>query len=650
MKLITYLIVVMALMSAVTFAKNPPLTYKEFGHLPMLESPTVSPNGQLIASVFNSEDGPKVVLSEFASTEITTLVQLRKSEDRIEDIYWANNNRLLISASYSEKIVNRYFRMNRIFSVGIDGKEIRELKTKVVKELAPWEKRAMADIHLVSLLKDDKEHVLLQMYDVRDEAQVVYKVNVYDGKFTKLFANRYNVFNWVVNENDTVTFGYGAMKEDPEIRTIWHRNNEKDEWQLLHKQKAFEGETFIPIAVEGNKLIVLTDHKTRRTSLWEYDIVSGEYTKLIYGHEKYDVNNVIYNTGRDEIIGVTYFEHFRQDHYFSEKNNQLAKIVNNTFKGFYTNIYSKNKDDTKLLIFAAKDNSPSKFFWLDLANKKGGLWFSQFPYLENQPLANVIPINFDARDGVPLSGYLTMPIKNMATKPPLIIWPHGGPIGIRDYQYFDPYVQFFTNKGFAVLQVNYRGSGGFGSDFQTSGYHEWGQKMQEDLYDGIHWLQTKNLVDEDNSCFAGYSYGGYAALTAAFQQPDKYKCIISIAGVSDLLELAEKDYKWEGRIRAHIVNTIGDPTNDEIANTLKENSAIYHLNKIKAPILLLHGTHDTQVRLNQSKEFYEKAKSAGLKVKYVEFKHGTHYLDESENRLKAFGELDAFLSKHLLNK
>ena len=649
MRYIAYLLVTIALLSPIAFAKQPPLTYKEFGHLPMIESPTVSPNGEYIASVFNSDDGPKVVLSKFGSTDISTLVQLRKSEDRIENIYWANNERLLISASYSEKIVNRYFRMNRIFSVSIDGKDVRELKTKIIKKLAPWEKRAMADINLVSLLKDDKHHVLLQMYDVKDEAQVVYKVNVYDGEFTKLFANQYNVYTWVVNEDDQVTFGYGSLKEDPEVRTIWHRKTENDEWKLLHKQKAFEGETFAPIAVQGDKLLVLTDHETRRKALWEYDIASGEYVKLVYGHEKYDVRNVIYNTDRDEIIGATYFEHFRQDHYFSDKNNELASIVKNTFKGFFTNIYSISEDDTKLLVFAAKDNSPTKFFWLDLENKKGGMWFSQYPYLENQLLANVLPIDFQARDGVALNGYLTLPAKSTTAKPPLVVWPHGGPMGVRDYQYFDPYVQFFTNKGYAVLQVNYRGSGGFGSDFEASGYHQWGEKMQQDLYDGVTWLQDKNLVDTNNACFAGYSYGGYAALTAAFQHPNAYKCIISIAGISDLYELAEKDYKWEGGIRAHIVNTIGDPSNDEIANKLKANSAINHLDKIKAPILLLHGTHDTQVRLNQSKDFYKSAKSAGLKVKYVEFKHGTHYLDEAENRLKAFSELDAFLNKHLVN-
>lgn len=623
------------------------LSFKEFGHLPMIESPSVSPNGEKIAAVFNSDKGPSVVVSDFGKSDIQTLVQLKKSRDRIQNIFWVNDTRLLVIADYSQKIVNRYFRFSRVFSINIDGTELRELIIKSPKELAPWEKRAMGNIDLVSLLDDDEKHVLLQTFDVRDEADVVYKMNVYTGEYEKLFANTYNVHTWIADERGNVVFGFGVEHAQSDVNTIWYRKDTSSEWQLLHKRKAFSGETFSPITVVNGKLYVLSDYQTGRQSLWLYDIASASYEKMLYGHGTYDIEGVLYNNKRNKVVGAYYYEHFRKNHYLDDANNQLSELVKNTFKGFYTSIYSWSDSRDQMLIVAQKDNSPGKFFWLDLAKKAGGVWFSQYPYLENTLLANVLPINFEAKDGVKLSGYLTLPIKSSESKPPLIVWPHGGPIGIRDYMYFDPYVQFFNNKGYAVLQVNYRGSGGFGSFFEASGHLQWGKQMQQDVYDGVDWVLNKGLVDSSEMCFAGYSYGGYAALTAAFQQPNKYNCIISIAGVSDLYTLAATDYKWKGNIRSHVVNTIGDPTDEKVEAELKSLSAINNIDKIKAPILLLHGTHDTQVRTKQSSEFYQKAKDKGLDVKYVEYKWGTHYLDEQDNRLDAFKQMEDFLEQHL---
>ncbi|MDO6427209.1 S9 family peptidase [Thalassotalea sp. 1_MG-2023] len=640
-------ILLLLFLFSTTVEASKTLTYSAFGHLPMIESPSVSPNGDKIAAVYNSDDGPSVVVSDFGSNVVTPIAQLKKSRDRIDDIYWVNNTRLLIIASYSEKFFNRYFKMTRVFSVNIDGSDLRELKRKVTRDLPQWELQQMGDMSLVSLLKKDDEHVILQTYDTRDKGQSVYKVNVYTGNFEKLFANTYNVYSWVVDEKDNVVFGYGVDEKERDVRTIWYRKNVDTRWQLLHERKLFEGETFYPVVVQNEKLYVLSDRQTGKQSLWLYDIATGEFESMLFGHDEFDVEGVLYNNERNKVVGAYYFEHFKKHHYFVPENTQLSTLVKNTFKKYQTTIYSLSKDKKKLLVSALNDNSPGKFFWLDLEKKAGGFWFSQYPKLEKQPLANVQPFYTKAKDGLPLSGYLTLPQQSSGDKPPLIVWPHGGPLGVRDYMYFDPYVQFFAAKGYAVLQVNYRGSGGFGSKFQASGHLQWGKAMQQDVYDGVDWLLEKNLVDKKRMCFAGYSYGGYAALTAAFQKPNQYDCIISIAGVSDLLEMAEKDYAWEGTSRAFVLKTLGDPTNDKTAEELKSLSAINNIDKIKAPILLLHGTHDTQVRTKQSSEFYQEAKDKGLDIKYVEYKWGTHYLDEQDNRLDAFKQMEDFLEQHL---
>jgi dipeptidyl aminopeptidase/acylaminoacyl peptidase len=635
----------------ISHAEKKALTYKEFGHLPIIQEPTVSPDGKHIAGIFNSADGPSVVMSDFGSSEIVKLVSLKKSKDRIDNVMWANNERLLVSSSYSKKQWGDRFRVNRLFAVNIDGSNLIELNRKASRRNLTGAEVALFDLHssqeVVSLLKDEKEFVLLQMYSPKDKGQSVYKTNIYENKFEKLFVNKYDVYSWVANKEGHIVLGVGSDDKDSTIRNIWYRKDNNDEWKLLHTKKAFEGESFSPVLVSENKAIVISDHELHRDALWQYDIKTGTYEKLLYANDNYDIDGVIYNADRDDIIGAIYFEHYRKNHFFTDADTQLYNIVKNSFKQYEASIYSMSKDKKKILVAAQRDNSPPKFFWLDLAKKSGGFWISQYPNLEGKPLASVQSFEFEASDGMSLNGYLTLPTSatDKSERPPLIIHPHGGPQS-RDYQYFSPFVQYFASKGYAVLQVNFRGSTGFNNAYQTAGYQQWGKRMQDDIYEAIDWLAETDLVDTKNSCIVGASYGGYVALTAAFQRPEQFKCIASIAGIGDLLELANDEYKYEGK-RPFIDKTIGNPTDNEVIADLKSTSAINYLNKIKAPILLIHGKHDTQVRFSQSEDFYDAAKSANVDIDFVEFANGTHYLDENENRLEAFKAVGEFLEKHL---
>ncbi len=347
-----------------------------------------------------------------------------------------------------------------------------------------------------------------------------------------------------------------------------------------------------------------------------------------------------------EVIGAIYFEHFRKNFFFDPEDAKLYRIVQKSFKQYHASIVDFSDNRKQVLVLAQRDDSPPKYFWLDLSKRAGGFWFSTYPYLEGKPLAKVQPFEFKTKSGMMLNGYLTMP--NGLTKkaiPPLIVFPHGGPQA-RDYQYFDPYVQFMASQGYAVLQVNFRGSTGFGNTYETKGYRQWGYAMQQDVYDAMDWLSKQNKVNMSQKCLVGASYGGYVALTAAIQKPDQFNCIVSIAGIADLVALAEDEYKYP-TMRPFIKKTIGDPTDADDIARMKKVSAINYVNKIKAPMLLIHGVYDTQVNVSQSQDFVDQAKKAGVKVEYHEYPYGTHYLDENNNRLAAFETLGKFLHKHL---
>ncbi len=633
--------------------------YKAFGHLPMVELPQVSPDGKHVVAVLNSDNGPSVVVSGFASTELANIARLKKSKDRIDDVVWVNNERILVFASYSKLSSLGKSRIHQIFAVNIDGSNMREIKRRKTKQWSEW-KEFRQEIYLKSTLKDDKEHVLLQMYDERDGHQSVFKVNVYTSKFSKQIVNKYHVSSWYADSDDVIRFGVGHDEavhnntldmDKMDLTHFWYRASEQDDWRIIHTYKAYQGATFSPIGsiTSDNKIFVFSDRETGRKALWLYDIATGKFEKRLFGHEKYDVRGAILNVERSKVIGVYYFDDYKVNHFFNQQDSKTYQLVKKSFAKFQTSIYSRSKDGKKLLVLASSNNSPDKFYWLDLTKRSGGFWFSQYPYLEGQTLGSTQPYQFTTADGMELNGYLTLPATskvNKQTKPPLIVFPHGGPIGPRDYQYFDPYVQFFSQLGYAVLQVNFRGSGGFGNDYLTAGYRQWGKLMQQDVYQAIDWLTEQKIVDTSNACLVGASYGGYVALTAAFQRPKQFKCIASIAGISDLFAMVENDYLWYSR-RTWLKMEVGDHTQDDVAKEFQQLSAINNLDKIKAPILLIHGKNDTRVNYRQSADFYDEAKSAGLAVEYVEFKYGTHFLDENDNRLAAFKALESFLKQHL---
>jgi dipeptidyl aminopeptidase/acylaminoacyl peptidase len=608
----------------------------------MIQHPTVSPDGKLTVAVYNSKEGPLVVVSAFGSKDIATIAKLKKSQDRVDSITWVNNERIIISASYSKKMLGDRVRVNRLFAVNTDGSKFKLIQRRIAKSQSAW-MDLLSSSRILSLLVKDKEHILLELYDERDKGYAVFKVNVYSNKFEKLFVNKYDVDSWYADNNGQIVFGIGREKD---TTTIWHRKDNNDSWKKIHTRKAYDGATFEPILVKNDKAIVISDHKLYRKAVWLYDIKTNEFEKLIYAHDKYDVDNVLLSADKNEVVGATYYDNYQRIHFFENANQKLRQLVKNSFKNYETFIADYSSDYKKVLVLAQRDNTPPKYFWLDLDKKSGGFWFSNYPYLEGKQLANVTPFEFQTPDGMTLNGYLTLPNNIKADeKPPLIIYPHGGPKS-RDYQYFNYRVQYFASQGYAVLQVNFRGSEGFGNAYQIKGHRQWGKAMQDDVYAAIDWLATKNLVNTEKSCLVGASYGGYVALTAAFQRPNQFKCIVSIAGIGDLLASVEDDYKYT-TLRAFLRTEVGDPKNDADVTSMKKVSAINYVERIKSPILLIHGTHDTRVNYSQSDDFYAEAKSAGVDIEYMKIKKGTHFLDENDNRLDALKTVGEFLQQHL---
>lgn len=617
------------------------LPYTSFAHLPIVDEPEISPDGKYVALIVNSDEGPSVNVAEFGSREMTPVARLKFGVDRIEWIEWANNERLLIASSQSMLFYGDRIRAGRLFSVDKDGGNLQHIRRRTVKEPSPWTVN-LDTTQVIDWLIDDPQHILMQLYDELDEAWSVFKVNIYENEFEKLFSNSFEVSNWDTDGRGNVVFGYGY---DNDMVSSWYRPDNNSDWEKIYERQAFVDEYMEPIVVNDNKAIVFSDHELGRDAIWRYDISTGKYEELLFAADGYDVAHAILSVDRTEVIGASYFDDSRVDHYFADSDTATAKLVAQSFANYQTSIVTISKDRKRMIVRATRDDTPPKYFWLDLDTGKGGIWFSQYPYLEKQVLASKQPIEFEASDGLKITGYLTLPPGVDSKKARTIVFPHGGPRA-RDYKDFDPYVQFFANRGYAVLQVNFRGSTGFGNSFELAGYREWGQAMQQDVYDAIDWLTEQDVVNTEHMCAVGISYGGYVALTAAFQRPEQFDCIVSMAGVSDLAELTSTESRFS-RDKTVITKLIGDPTDDADETRMEQVSPLNNLRAIKRPILLIHGTFDTQVHVKQSQKFYKMAERAGIDVEYVELERGTHYFDENVNRQAVFEALDQFLETHL---
>lgn len=625
---------------------------KHFSKMPMVSEPTISPNGEHIAVMLNQGEFTQIAIVKFADpNDLQVILQLGAEKYRIENFIWGNNHRVLVEVSQPYRVNGRNVRTNHLYSASLDGKNVLELRKK--SRLQSARDFYLNSPSLLSVLPKDYQHVLVTSSDQRDNNySSVFKVNIETGEFTKYLPNSLRIIDWIPDRNGEILFAIGVDRDpNKSIYYYYTRQSVKDKWTLVKQIESYKDQIFLPriFEVETQSLIVISDHLAegedivQRSRLWRYSIKKAQFTELLgEAPSPHDVTDVISQRVGDrvELIGFNYNDGYVQYHYFDKNNAKLAQQVRGVFakRDVEAFLYDWDEKRQRYLILTVSDRKPPTYYTFDQA--KGALhpWYGAYPELSKAGLASVKRYDFQARDGRYLHGYLTLP--NGVKQPPVVLFPHGGPYGVYDSKYFNSFVQMFASRGYAVVQVNYRGSGAYGNDYLTAGYGEWGKKMQTDLLDAMDYVISIGKVAKDQACIVGASYGGYAALTAGYQTPDRFQCIVSIAGISDMVKQV-RDFRKRG-FRAYIDNAITDKNMD-----LKQISPINFVENFKAPVLLIHGKVDRRVDYRQSEDMYQALKKAGKSVEYELFEYGTHNLNDAGNRIRAMEMLEAFLEEHL---
>lgn len=388
---------------------------------------------------------------------------------------------------------------------------------------------------------------------------------------------------------------------------------------------------------------ILAGQESGRYALYNYNFPANEIGELVYSNPTNDIDDFSLSDDGSTLESVSFTDGRTRTIWFDPVLKSVQEKIDQTFVGKINTITSYSRDKERFIIFSGAANDPGAYY-LYMAGGALSRLAELGKGIDRSALSQTQYIHYTARDGLDIPAYLTLPKGRTPKGLPLIIMPHGGPYGVRDELGYDAQVQFLANRGYAVLQPNYRGSAGYGAAFYEKGEGEWGRKMQDDLDDGMDWLVEQGIVDPERVCLVGGSYGGYAALWGATRNPERYRCAVSFAGVSDLRAQLDhqQDFLVSRRYRKDWRNIVSGQKEFD----LRSVSPLAQVEKLRVPVLIAHGDEDERVPSEQSTRYAKALEEAGKPHELYIYEGEGHGFSEREHETDYLKQVEAFLSKY----
>ncbi|MGH8262635.1 MAG: alpha/beta hydrolase family protein [Steroidobacterales bacterium] len=613
-----------------------------FARLPHIDRVSISPNGQKLAWRMGLKDKHVLVVLDLASGQPPKGVLSGEGSDF--DIWycrWANDTRLLCSLRTVTSERGFTWPEHRLIGINPDGSQITVLMKNSKVQGSNMQDR------IVDMTPDDPQTVLISAYenknDVGEFAGVIgdntyaypslFELNVDTGTLHRREQTHPPIYQFITDRHGVVRIGIGFA--DP-VLSYYARLEGDREWRRLDRFEVFERshDALQPVAIgeDPNTFYAIGPYQDRE-ALWQVDLTDKEPPRVLFSHAQVDVGNALFaSNGR--LLGL-YYETDRQYIYYTDPQARaVMETVNASLPGKLNWIADASRDEQSYVIASESDVDEGTFYLYELARKKLRRIAVAYPDLDPASLGAMRAISYPARDGTSIPGYLTVPPGVRAENLPLIVMPHGGPIN-RDSWGFFFLQQFLVSRGYAVLQMNFRGSSGYGRDWYYAAHQDWGGLTYDDVTDGARWAVKQGIADPKRICIVGWSFGGYLALLGAERNADLYRCSVSIAGISDLMVLERFESKA-------VKKQIG--TNWA---KLKEDSARRHADQVKMPVLMIHGDLDYQVEVEQSQLMARALKQEDKPFQFIQLKGATHQLDRESDRVRMLTEVEKFLRTNL---
>ena len=623
-------------LAAVTQLSADPLSVEAFASLPSVQSVRISPDGKRLAALVNSNGISLVTTLRIGSKErMKPVISTDNKKFSISWYNWANNEKLLISMRYPHRIMRTGTVETDLYSVKHDGSELQNmLDTRRANWVPQFRDR------IIDFLEEEPDHVLMALDMDQPGVRDLYKVNVNTGKRTRVQRGRKNVISWMTDRQHRIR---GLLTLIHKKYSVQVREVDGTKWRTLWEYQAFSDSVVSLMGFDWDpNILYVRAYHDGRYAVFKVDLRDENLTKkLMHSHPKYDVEGgLIYSSRQKKVLGI---RDSRQSNGYVIWDVEMKRIFENLSESLPDTdnfLVDTSLDESRYIILATNDTHPGTFYFGDRNTGELSQFAKRYPLLGPDVLASKKRIQYVAADGQVIDGYLTLP-RNFqpGTKLPAIVHPHGGPAS-RTRPGFDYWSSFFADRGYAVLQMDFRGSSGSGYEFMASAYKNWDTVTQGDIADGTRYLINQGIADPDRICIVGSSFGGYAALMGVASAGDLYQCAISFAGVSDLLALRNLARRFMNS--ELLEGQIGSRSRD-----LRAASPISLVENIDDPVLLIHGANDRVVDVDQSRDMYEAMKSADKAVEYVELPHGNHNLSNHFDRIQTFKLMEAFLAKHI---
>ncbi len=601
----------------------PKIELEKFYRNPEKIAYSISPNGLYISYLAPYQSRMNIFIQALTDT-VPTQITFETDRD-IAGYMWANDIRLIY---IKDENGNEDF---KLYGVNYDGSN--------TKCLTCFEG---VRTQLIDHLEENPVEIIIGLNKRNPQIFDPYRLNIETGKYKLLAKNPGNVIEWYTDHNGKLRLAESVLPDGS--TSLLYRDSEEEKFTkvLVTNWK----ETFRPYFFTfDNKMIYASSNIGRdKEEIVIFDPKSKSESELVFGHKDVDIQDLSYSKKRKTLTAAYYITDKREYHFFDGPYREVYDKIKSQLFDYEVVIKTSNKEEDIFIIRTYSDRSRGAYYIYNNRTEKLKKIADISPWLNEEYMADMHPIKYTSRDGLTIHGYLTLPKGRKPRNLPVVIYPHNGP-WIRDYWGFDSDVQFLANRGYAVLQMNYRGSTGYGKSFWAKSIKQWGRNMQNDVADGTQWLINEGIANPDRIAIYGSSFGGYVALCGITFTPDLYACAVDYVGVSNLFSFLETIPPYWEPMRPMLYEFIGHPEKDSLM--LVESSPVFHVNNIKVPVFIAQGQNDPRVNVNESNQIVGKLRERNIDVTYMLKVNEGHGFRNEENKFDFYRAMESFLDEHL---
>lgn len=625
-----FIIAFAVLMSSCNMEKKPEkakqIPLEDFFKNPEKTAYKISPNGMYYSYLAPYESRLNVFIQERGKDEA---IRITSETDRdIAGYFWPNNEQILY---LKDDGGNENY---KLYGATIDGSDVvcftdfEDVRTQIIDDLPNIEEEV-----IIGLNKRNP-----QVFDP-------YRLNIKTGEMEMLAENPGNIQGWMFDHDGKLRVAF-AITDGVNV-TIMYRETEQDKWNDI-LTTSFRDELSPKFFDFDNKNVIATSNLGRdKSAVVVFDITNGKELEILYENPDYDVQGVNFSKKDKKLTSASFTSWKRERYFFDDDTKKLYERINKDLGNYEIAITGLNKAEDVFIIRTYSDKSLGAYYIYDKNTDKLEKITNVSPWIDENEMANVYPIQYQSRDGLTINGYLTLPkgyTKETAKNLPVVVNPHGGPWA-RDGWGFNPEIQFLANRGYAILQMNFRGSTGYGKAFWETSFKKWGLEMQDDITDGTLWLINEEIADPERIAIYGGSYGGYATLMGLVKEPELYAAGVDYVGVSNMFTFLKTIPPYWKPMLDMMYEMVGSPETDSLV--LREVSPVYQAEKIIAPLFVVQGRNDPRVNVDESDQMVAAMKERGVTVEYLVKDNEGHGFRNEENRFDFYRAMEKFLDQHL---